>query len=139
METFYNANAAMPSLHFCWTVILSVLFFRTFKGRFRLVGAIYPVVTFFAITMTGNHFILDALAGGALATVAFALVELGMRRRYALDGVWALRAARKLTPSADSVHEGELQRHGRRPAVRPSPTLLRHRPGVTGSDPTGDV
>ncbi len=80
MAGYYNTNAAMPSLHFSWTVILGVLFIRTFKGRFKLLGAAYPLMTFFAITITGNHFILDAAAGGVLAVAAFAVMELGFRR-----------------------------------------------------------
>lgn len=79
MATFYNAHAAMPSLHFSWTVILGVLFLRSFKGWFRLIGVVYPVTTFFAIILTGNHFILDAVAGGLLALIAFAVMEIAFR------------------------------------------------------------
>ena len=76
MATFYNISAAMPSLHFSWTVILGVLFWRSFPGKYRLVGLLYPFLTFFAITLTGNHFILDAVAGGALAGFSFCVVLL---------------------------------------------------------------
>ena len=90
MAGYYNTNAAMPSLHFSWTVILGVLFIRTFKGWFKLLGVAYPVMTFFAITITGNHFILDAVAGGALAAAAFAVMELGFRRPLLQRGyTWA--------------------------------------------------
>ena len=81
MAAYYNTNAAMPSLHFSWTIILGVLFLRWLKGWLKLVGLAYPVMTFFAITITGNHFILDAIAGGILAGLAFAVMELGVRRR----------------------------------------------------------
>lgn len=80
MALLYNAHAAMPSLHFSWTVILGVLFVRTFKSWFKMLGLLYPVLTFWAITLTGNHFILDAVAGGLLAASAFAVMELGVRR-----------------------------------------------------------
>ena len=80
MALLYNAHAAMPSLHFSWTVILGVLFVRTFKSWFKMLGLLYPVLTFLAITLTGNHFILDAVAGGLLAATAFAVMELGVRR-----------------------------------------------------------
>lgn len=79
MASFYNAHAAMPSLHFSWTVILGLLFVRTFKGWFRIAGVLYPIITFLAITITGNHFIMDAIAGGILAVAAFAVMELGFR------------------------------------------------------------
>ena len=74
MAAFYNVSAAMPSLHFSWTVILGVLFWRTLPGWTRLVGMLYPVLTFFAIVITGNHFIVDAVAGGALAVISFGVV-----------------------------------------------------------------
>lgn len=80
MAHLYNSHAAMPSLHFSWTVILGVLFVRTLRGWFKALGLLYPALTFFAITLTGNHFILDAVAGGVLAVAAFAVMELGIRR-----------------------------------------------------------
>lgn len=76
MSTYYNISAAMPSLHFSWTVILGVLFWRTLPGWFRVLGLLYPVLTFFAIVITGNHFIMDAAGGGALAVLSFGLVAL---------------------------------------------------------------
>ena len=76
MAALYNISAAMPSLHFSWTVILGVLFWNTLRGWGRLLALLYPVLTFFAIVLTGNHFILDAVAGGALAALAFGVVWL---------------------------------------------------------------
>ena len=90
MGSYYNTNAAMPSLHFSWTVILGVLFVRTFRGWFKLLGVAYPIMTFFAIIITGNHFILDAVVGGALAAAAFVVMELGFRRGLLRRGhTWA--------------------------------------------------
>ena len=79
MAIFYNTSAAMPSLHFSWTIILGVYWWRSLPGPFKAAGVVYPVMTFFAITITGNHFILDAIVGGALASLCFGLVE-GWRR-----------------------------------------------------------
>jgi hypothetical protein len=76
MAAYYNISAAMPSLHFSWTVIIGVLIWKTFRGWRRALGLLYPVVIFFAIVLTGNHFILDAVAGGALAALAFGAVGL---------------------------------------------------------------
>ena len=81
MASYYNTNAAMPSLHFSWTIILGLIFVRMAKGWLKPLGLLYPATTFFAITITGNHFILDAVAGGLLAAAAFAVMELGFRRR----------------------------------------------------------
>ena len=87
MSSFYNISAAMPSLHFSWTVILGVLFWRSFPGRYRMIGLLYPVITFFAITLTGNHFILYAMAGGLLAGMSFGMVSLLRGFRPSLFGV----------------------------------------------------
>ena len=74
MSSYYNISAAMPSLHFSWTVILGVLLWKTLPGGVRLLGLLYPVLTFFAIVITGNHFIMDAVGGGLLAVISFGLV-----------------------------------------------------------------
>ena len=88
VAAYRNANAAMPSQHFSWTVILGVLYLRTLKWKLKLLGLLYPTITFFAITITGNHYILDAVVGGLLAVVAFAVMELGLRRRFFLSWWW---------------------------------------------------
>lgn len=95
MATFYNTNAAMPSLHFSWTVILGVYWLRSLPGGFKAAGVLYPALTFFAITITGNHFILDAVVGGALAGLSFGAVE-GYRAvsaRVSIEDIRAYRAA----------------------------------------------
>ena len=76
MAAYYNISAAMPSLHFSWTLILGVFCWRTLPGGLKAVGVLYPVLTFFAIVLTGNHFILDAIVGGVVAGLAFGAVEL---------------------------------------------------------------
>lgn len=75
MSVFYNTTAAMPSLHFSWTIILGVFWLRSLPGVFKVAGLVYPALTFFAITITGNHFIIDAVAGGVLAGLSFGAVE----------------------------------------------------------------
>ena len=80
MAVYYNISEAMPSLHFSWTVILGVLFWRSFPGVFRILGLVYPVLTFFSITLTGNHFILDVLAGGTMVVLSFGVVWVVKRR-----------------------------------------------------------
>ena len=81
MAPLYNTYAAMPSLHFTWTAVLGILLIRRSPGVLKLLGVAYPTLTFFAITMTGNHFIVDAIAGGVLAGVSLGLMELWTRRR----------------------------------------------------------
>ena len=84
MAAWYTIHAAMPSLHFGWSAMLGVLFFRT-RGKWwaspwlKLLGVAYPTLTFFAITITGNHYVLDAAGGIGVMIVSFLLYE-GFRR-----------------------------------------------------------
>ena len=70
MAHFYNTNAAMPSLHFSWTCIIAWMFVKELGGwrRYAVLG--YPLLTLAAILVTGNHYLLDAVAGGCLIPVA---------------------------------------------------------------------
>ena len=77
---YYNAFAAMPSLHFSWTVVFGVLFFRMRHPLLKTLGVLYPTLTFFAITITGNHYIMDAIVGVFMMLVVFLAYE-GIRRR----------------------------------------------------------
>ena len=72
---YYNVYAAMPSLHFGWTILFGLLVFRTRNKALKVFGILYPTVTFFAITLTGNHYILDAAGGGAVALASYLLYE----------------------------------------------------------------
>ena len=76
MAAFYNTNAALPSLHFSWTCVLGALFMRELPGGWKALGLAYPMLTFCAIVVTGNHFVLDAAAGAVLAGAAFGVVTL---------------------------------------------------------------
>ena len=79
---YYNAYAAMPSLHFSWTVMFGIMFLRTNNKLVKVFGVVYPAVTLFAITITGNHYIMDAVGGGLLIIASFLTIELGFRRRF---------------------------------------------------------
>ena len=102
---YYNAYAAMPSLHFSWTVMFGILFLTTPNKWVKVFGLIYPTMTLFAITITGNHYIMDAVGGGLLVIAAFLTMELGIRRRFFLPklapiAVNLLRRGRSHFPAA---------------------------------------
>lgn len=84
LASYYNPYAAMPSLHFSWTLMFGILFLRTPGKWFKVVGVLYPTMTLLAITITGNHYIMDAVGGSILIMLAFAVVELGFKRRLFL-------------------------------------------------------
>jgi hypothetical protein len=65
LAPFVNPYAAVPSLHFGWSFLMSVaLVLARPRGLVVWAGAIaQPVLMFLAIVATGNHWVLDAPAG----------------------------------------------------------------------------
>ncbi len=87
LGAFVNPYAAVPSLHFGWSLLMGVVVFRVTKNRLlRLACVIWPIVMFFAIVMTGNHFIVDAIAGGIVCMVGLGLA-------YGLQALWDQRTS----------------------------------------------
>ena len=106
---FYNPYAAMPSLHFSWTILLGVLFLRTPSMWIKVMGVLYPALTLVAITVTANHYIMDAIGGALLIGASFAAMELVIRRRLllpkALEGL-RLRLQRRQISSEQTEDQG---------------------------------
>ena len=74
--SYYNAYAAMPSLHFGWTVLFGVMFLRTPVWWIRAFGVVYPTLMLLSITITGNHYIVDAVGGALVIGASFLAAEL---------------------------------------------------------------
>ena len=73
-KAFVNPYAALPSLHFGWSLLLSVVVFRVTQQRaLRLFAVLWPAAMFFAIVMTGNHFIIDAVVGAIVSFAGFGI------------------------------------------------------------------
>ena len=68
-----NPFAAMPSLHFGYALFIALALYALARQRWlRFAGFLYPLVVFVAIVATGNHFIVDAVAGGLVVVAAWA-------------------------------------------------------------------
>jgi hypothetical protein len=85
--------AAMPSLHIAWAVWCSLALWRISKRRWlRVAAVLYPCVTAFAVLATGNHFVMDILAGLAAMAVAVLCVNVATRwgrlPSAALESAW---------------------------------------------------
>jgi membrane-associated phospholipid phosphatase len=66
-----NEFAAMPSLHMAWALWAGWLIARQAKHQvIRILGASYPVLTAFVVMATGNHYLLDVVAGAAVLSFA---------------------------------------------------------------------
>jgi membrane-associated phospholipid phosphatase len=75
IEMLYNPYAAMPSLHVGFAVFVGIGII-TIGGRYRhwFLGTLFPALMSMSVVATGNHFILDAVAGTVLAVAAWLLV-----------------------------------------------------------------
>ncbi|MFI6468362.1 bifunctional glycosyltransferase 87/phosphatase PAP2 family protein [Streptomyces sp. NPDC050528] len=72
-----NQYAAMPSLHFGWSLWCGVVIFALApKWWMKALGLLHPFFTVSAIVATGNHWVLDAAGGAAVVTAGFGLAYL---------------------------------------------------------------
>jgi hypothetical protein len=90
LGALYNPVAAVPSLHFGYAVIVGagLALFATSRAL-RWVGAAYPLVMLYVIVATGNHFFLDALAGGVVVAAGWWLARRLTERRGRLAPSYA--------------------------------------------------
>jgi membrane-associated phospholipid phosphatase len=66
--------AAMPSLHVAWALWSATAIWQcTRRVAIRALAALYPLLTSFIVLATGNHYLLDVLAGAGTAGLAFAV------------------------------------------------------------------
>jgi hypothetical protein len=86
-----NQLAAVPSLHMAWAGWCTLAVWRITARRWaRALAVLYPCLTALAVLSTGNHFLLDILAGLLTLAVSVSIVWLatawwrGPRRRGGL-------------------------------------------------------
>ena len=79
ISSLYNPFAAVPSMHVGYAVIIGASLIRH-GGRpsLRLLGLVYPALVLFVVVATGNHFLVDAVAGTAVAAVGAALASIAL-------------------------------------------------------------
>jgi len=77
-----NPYAAMPSLHTAYALIFGVSgVMLARRWWMRGLWALYPGLVVFSIVATANHFILDAVAGAAVALAAGTITTVVLPRR----------------------------------------------------------
>jgi hypothetical protein len=83
---FTNQYAAVPSLHFGWNMLLGIALARYATApAARIFGVVMPVAMGLAIVFTGNHYIIDAVFGAAVAMVGL-LIAMRLRGFARLAG-----------------------------------------------------
>ena len=74
---FVNQYAAMPSLHLGWNLLIGIALFESTRNVWvRGFAVLLPISMLASIILTGNHFILDAIAGVGVALAALWLASL---------------------------------------------------------------
>jgi hypothetical protein len=82
-----NQFAAMPSLHVGWALWCGVLLVRHGRRRWvRVLGASYPLLTTLVVLSTGNHYLVDALAGAVTMGLGAGLTLVLRRGSHSLPG-----------------------------------------------------
>jgi hypothetical protein len=80
-----NQYAAMPSLHFGWSLWCGIQMWGLKSKWWRVPATVYPTVQAVVVLATGNHFPLDVVAGAAVVILAFTLIRL-LERAYDAEG-----------------------------------------------------
>lgn len=82
-----NHYAAMPSFHLGWNFLLAVAIYRNTKHiAWRSFAVASPIMMFLAIVVTGNHYIIDGVAGVMVALAGFKLASMWERRNADASG-----------------------------------------------------
>ncbi len=93
---YANDVAAMPSLHASYTLLIAIFFFRRLRSGWRYLLFLYPLAMAFALVYTGEHYVVDIVAGWVYCIGVYAVIE------------WA------------AAHHAQLVRFGRAPSLRPA-------------------
>jgi len=80
MEHLTNQYAAMPSLHVGWALWCAWAWRRSGGNLARRFGWLYPVGVAMVVLLTGNHYVLDVVAGALLAAFSCWAVPRQVRR-----------------------------------------------------------
>jgi hypothetical protein len=91
----YNEFSALPSVHIAWALIVSAtLLWLAQPLLVKALAVLYPGMMLVAVVVTGNHFLLDAVAS-VFVVLAAALVAGGFERwrsrRVGRRGGWVER------------------------------------------------
>ena len=89
---FFNPYAAVPSMHVAFSLLIAgpaMLIVR--RRASKVLWALYPLVVTFVVVVTGNHWLLDAFAGAAVAGAAAIVSARVLSRVWPAAWSWAPR------------------------------------------------
>ncbi|WP_433475962.1 phosphatase PAP2 family protein [Spirillospora sp. CA-142024] len=123
-----NQYAAMPSLHMAWALWVALVIMALLRRyRVRWVAVLHPVTTAVVVVVTANHYVLDVVAGAAVAMAALSatgLVWAGSGTPYA-GGQLIARKRPAPVPDADTAGGGGPYAPAGNDPVKPGPARSR--------------
>jgi hypothetical protein len=93
-----NKYAAVPSMHIGFSSMIGFTAFALVKNPLRYLWLLYPVLIFFVIVITANHYWIDA-AAGAFVAAASALIASRVLAPVR-PGQWAFRPVPAEAPAS---------------------------------------
>jgi hypothetical protein len=103
---FTNEYAAMPSFHVGWTVLAGVCLYPVLRNRWaRGLALAHGGLMAVTVVGTANHYVLDVVAGTALALGGLALVRTLHRAGTAAPSDVSGRPARRQAAPSRSIHD----------------------------------
>lgn len=117
MTAVTNQYAAMPSLHFGWSLWCGlIVLLLAPKLWMKLLGLLHPLFTVCAIVATANHWVLDAVGGAAVVGAGFGLTYVLAGRRQLRVPAGAV-PARRVGTVADTVIDAGAHENAAVPAA----------------------
>jgi membrane-associated phospholipid phosphatase len=80
-QHYANNVAAIPSLHGAYALLIALFLWRMVPRWARVLLALYPPAMAFALVYSGEHYLVDIIAGWVYAVVTFFAVSLWFERR----------------------------------------------------------
>jgi hypothetical protein len=94
--------AAMPSLHIAWASWSALALWQLTRRRaLRVIAVLHVAITAFVVVATGNHYLVDVIAGGATTALGVAIQQGAAR-------LLAARRARGAPPARTGRLAGAL-------------------------------
>ena len=120
---FFNPYAAVPSMHVAFSLLVAVPALLIVRRKvFKALWALYPLVVTFVVIVTGNHWLMDALAGAAVAATAAIVSARVLARAWPAAWSWGPAGPRNRRSDAPRAHAAD--------ASRPEPPRLARRTGA---------
>ena len=92
VKVFINPYAAIPSMHVAFSLMIGVIGAMISRHAItRVLWCVYPLLVFFVVVVTANHFWIDGAAGALVAVLAALTARLVLAR--ARPAVWSFRPA----------------------------------------------